>query len=80
MGVAGFPVPPGAPVPIGHLVCVECGGLPMIFVPGKREGADHVWAYCGPLCAGACGVEPWASADLVERAAWRDRAELEAGA
>lgn len=33
-------------------------------------------AYCSPECAAGCGVEPWASAGLVERAAWRSRAEL----
>jgi hypothetical protein len=67
-------------VPIGRLVCGECGGAPMIFVPSTRQGVPHVWVYCGPLCAAGAGVEPWASADLVQRITWRDRAELEAGA
>lgn len=80
LGVAPFRSPRPAPLPIGGLRCVECGGPPMIFVPGERQGVPHVWAFCGPECAAACGVEPWASSDLVTRSTWRTRAELEGAA
>lgn len=70
--------PPSGVVPIGGLRCAECGAAPMIFVPGARDGVPHVWAFCGPLCAAGCGVAPWAYADLVDRAGWATRAELEA--
>jgi hypothetical protein len=75
--LARFPGRRAAPVPIGVLRCVECGAPPMIFVPGERQGVPHVGAFCGPLCAAGCGVEPWASADLVDRAGWVTRAELD---
>ncbi len=57
---------------LARLKCEECGAAPMIFV----ECAPLVHAYCSPECAAGCGVEPWASADLVARSTWRSRAEL----
>lgn len=75
MSVSRFPGQRAAPAPIGGLRCAECGGAPMIFVPGPIA----VMPFCGPLCAAGCGIEPWASADLVVRSTWRDRAQLEAG-
>lgn len=61
---------------IGRLRCDECGAPPMIFVPGDIR----ILSFCGPLCAAGCGVEPWASADLVVRAGWQDRRQMEATA
>ena len=77
--VLGFPADRAPPVELARLRCEECGAPPMIFVPAPWP-CPRVHAYCGPACAAGCGVEPWASMDLVDRTAWRDRAELEAEA
>lgn len=74
--VVGFQAERAANPRLDRLRCEECGGAPMIFLPI----APRIHAYCGPLCAAGCGVEPWASADLVDRAGWRDRGEMEASA
>lgn len=70
--LVGFPADRAGRPALARLKCEECGGAPMIFVPA----APLVHAYCSPECAAGCGVEPWASANLLERAAWRSRAEL----
>jgi len=72
--LVGFPPDRARTPSIARMKCGECGGAPMIFVPV----GPVIHAYCGPLCAAGCGVEPWASADLVDRAGWMDRGELEA--
>jgi len=71
--LVGFPANRAAAPSLARLKCEECGGAPMIFVPCP----PLVHAYCGPLCAAGCGVEPWASADLVDRIGWRDRGQIE---
>jgi len=70
--LVGFPADRAASPRLARLKCEECGAAPMIFVPVP----PLVHAYCSPLCAAGCGVAPWDSADLVERLAWRSRAEL----
>lgn len=71
-----FPPERSARPSLARLRCDECGASPMIFVPGDIR----IWSFCGPLCAAGCGVEPWASADLVDRAGWQDRGQIEASA
>jgi hypothetical protein len=73
-GVLPFPAARARPPSIDRLRCVECSAPPMIFVPGPTV----IDAFCGPACAAACGIEPWRSAGILERAAWRDRTEMEA--
>lgn len=74
--VVGFPADRAANPCLARMRCEECGGAPMVFVPVGVV----IHAYCGPICAAGCGVAPWAGADLVSRAGWRDRAEMEASA
>lgn len=74
MGIVRFPPDRAGAPALARLRCAECGAAPMIYLPGPV----HILAFCGPLCAAGCGVEPWASADLAQRATWRDRSELEA--
>lgn len=76
MAVLRFPADRACNPPIARMRCLECSAPPMIFaMVGTPEG---ILPFCGPLCAAGCGIEPWASMDLLERTAWRDRAELEA--
>lgn len=78
MAVLRFPVDRACNPSIERMRCLECSAPPMIFaMVGTPEG---ILPFCGPTCAAACGIEPWASTpDLVVRAGWRDRGELEAG-
>lgn len=50
---------------IAAMRCEECGAVPAIF---STDMPIRCW--CSPACAAANGLEPWASADLVTRAAW----------
>jgi hypothetical protein len=77
MSVVRFPPARACNPSIDRLRCVECSAPPMIFA--VVDAPVGVLAFCGPQCAAGCGIKPWASTDLVNRAAWRDRAELEAG-
>ena len=72
--VVRFPADRATAPSLARLKCEECGAAPMIFV----ERAPLIHAYCSPMCAAGCGVEPWVSADLVDRVGWRSRVELEA--
>lgn len=82
--LVGFPADRAASPRLDRLKCEECGGVPMIFVPVPAAGSAArggqavivLHAYCSPACAAGCGVAPWGSADMVERLAWRSRAEL----
>lgn len=82
--LVGFPADRAAVPRLERLKCEECGGVPMIFVPVPAAGSAArggqavivLHAYCSPACAAGCGVAPWDSANLLEWAAWRSRAEL----
>jgi hypothetical protein len=67
MSITSFPQHRIGNPRLASMRCVECGAADIQIIALPNAG---LMAFCSPACAAGCGIEPWASADLVCRMTW----------